>query len=221
VLKPVLIFYYKRAQLIWHRILMFWVLKNNCMKKNYVAAALIASASILWACGGNDKKDGGSTTTSETTTGTTDANTTAAAAPLDTMDQNFAMTAASSDMLEIQSSNMAMQNASSDRVKNFATTMIRDHGQTSSQLKTIATGKGITLPTDLLPPHKTMLDGLQGKTGKDFDKAYTAMQVTAHQQAVSLFDRASNNLKDADMKNFATQHLPHLRMHLDSAQAIK
>lgn len=187
------------------------------MKKNYVTAALIASASILWACGGNDKKDGGSTTTSETTTGNA---TTTAAAPLDTMDQNFAMTAASSDMLEIQSSNMAMQNASSDRVKNFATTMIRDHGQTSSQLKTIATGKGITLPTDLMPPHKAMLDKLQGKKGKEFDDAYADMQVAAHKDAVSLFDRAANNLKDADMKNFASQHLPHLRMHLDSAQAI-
>lgn len=191
------------------------------MKKNIVAAALIASTSLIWACGGNDKKDGGSLTTSENTIADSSTTTTAAGAPLDTMSQNFAMTAASSDMLEIQSSNMAMQNASSDRVKNFATTMIRDHGTTSTQLKSIAANKGITLPTDLMPPHKAMLDQLQGKTGKDFDKAYASMQVTAHQAAVDLFQRASTGASDADLKNFATQHLPHLRMHLDSAQAIK
>lgn len=192
------------------------------MKKNILAAALIASTSLMWACGGNDKKDGGTLTTSENTTA--DTSTTAGitpGTPLDTMSQNFAMMAASSDMLEIQSSNMAMQNASSDRVKNFATTMIRDHGTTSTQLKTIAANKGITLPTDLMPMHKSMLDQLQGKTGREFDKAYTTMQVTAHQAAVDLFQRASSGAADADLKNFATQHLPHLRMHLDSAQAIK
>ncbi|OLY93049.1 putative membrane protein [Cnuella takakiae] len=195
------------------------------MKKNILAAALFASTTMMWACGGNDKKDGGTMTTGENTMVDSTATTPAAGgaatgAALDTMSQNFAMTAASSDMLEIQSSNMAMQNGNSDRVKNFATTMIRDHGTTSTQLKTIASNKGITLPTDLMPPHKAMLDQLQGKTGKDFDKAYAAMQVTAHQAAVDLFQRASNGATDADLKNFATQHLPHLRMHLDSAQAI-
>lgn len=193
------------------------------MKRTYVAIALFACASLVWACGGNDKKDGGTTTTSETTMDDNAATTPATSgttANLDTMDQNFAMTAASSDMLEIQSSNMAMQNGNSDRVKNFATTMIRDHGQTTTELKTIASSKGITLPTDLMPPHKAMLDKLQGKTGSEFDKAYSEMQVAAHQAAVALFQKASNGAKDADMKNFATQHLPHLQMHLDSAQAI-
>lgn len=195
------------------------------MKKTYLAAALLTSASLIWACGNNDKKDGGSMTTVEnsavdSTATTPAAGGAAATAPLDTMSQNFAMMAASGDMLEIQSSNMAMQNAANDRVKNFATTMIRDHGTTSSQLKTIASNKGISLPTDLMPAHKAMLDKLQGKSGKDFDKAYAEMQVNAHQESVNLFQRAATGVTDADLKNFAAQHLPHLQMHLDSAQAI-
>lgn len=193
------------------------------MKKTYLAAALISGASLMWACGNNDKKDGGTLATPENSAVDSTATSPAAggaAVSLDTMSQNFAMMAASGDMLEIQSSNMAMQNATNDRVKNFATTMIRDHGTTSSQLKTIAANKGITLPTDLMPAHKAMLDKLQGKNGKDFDKAYAEMQVNSHQESVNLFQRASTGVTDPDLKNFATQHLPHLQMHYDSAQAL-
>lgn len=195
------------------------------MNKNTVAAALIAGTTFLWACGNNDKKEGDNMTTGETTISDSASTGTAGTAggttaTLDTMDQNFAMTTASSDMLEIQSSNMAMQNASSERVKAFATTLIRDHGTTTDQLKSIVSGKNVTLPADMMPKHKTMLDKLQGKTGKDFDKAYMDLQVTNHREAVQLFERASTNLTNAELKGFATQHLPHLRMHLDSAQAI-
>lgn len=187
------------------------------MNKKTFAAALIAGTTFLWACGNNDKKEGDNMTTGETTMSDTSS---AATTAMSAADQDFAMTAASSDMLEIQSSNMAMQNASSERVKSFATTLIRDHGATSDQLKSIVMGKNVTLPADLMPKHKTMLDGLQGKKGKDFDKAYMDLQVNNHQEAVNLFQNASTGLTNADLKGFATQHLPHLRMHLDSAQAI-
>jgi putative membrane protein len=193
------------------------------MNKNQLAAALIAGSSILWACGNNNNKDkeGTNVTTSETTLDTGSTSTMGGTgAALDTMGQNFAMQAASSDMLEIQSSNMAMQSASNDRVKSFATMMIRDHGQTSTQLKELVAGRGVNLPTDLMPQHRAMLTNLQGKTGKNFDRAYMDMQVKAHQESVSLFQRASNGVNDGQLKGFATQHLPHLRMHLDSAQAI-
>lgn len=190
------------------------------MNKKHFAAVCIAGASVLWACGNNDKNDGGTMTTGETTMSDTSMSAGTSSAPLDTAGQNFAMTAASSDMLEIQASNLAMQNASSERVKSFATTLIRDHGMTSDQLKGIAAGKNVTLPAELMPAHKNMLDGLQGKTGKDFDKAFADMNVKAHQEAVNLFDRASKSLTDADLKAFASEHLPHLQMHLDSAKAI-
>lgn len=198
------------------------------MKRNYVAAVLITGASLLWACGGNDKNDGGTTTTGENTMVDSTATTPAAGAPaagnaavsLDTMDQNFAMKAASGGMMEVQAANLAMQNAASDRVKNFATMMIRDHGKANDELKSIASGKGVSVPTDLMPEHKEHINMLQGKTGKEFDKAYMSMMVNDHKKDVSEFEKASKNAKDADIKNFATQTLPVLRMHLDSAQAI-
>lgn len=193
------------------------------MNKNQLAATIIVGASLLASCGNNKKNDGGSMTTGENTMVDSSATTPAAGAPAvsaDTGSVNFAATVASSDMLEIQSSNMAMQHGSSDAVKRFATMMIKDHGATSTELKTIAANKGMTVPAEMMPMHKAMLDRVQGKTGKEFDRAYAEMQAMSHQEAVNLFQRASGSLGDADLKNFAAKHLPHLQMHLDAAKEL-
>ena len=64
------------------------------------------------------------------------------------------------------------------------------------------------------------LDDLNKKTGKDFDKAYTNDMLDDHEDAIDAFQKGSNNLQDADLKNFATQTLPTLQMHQDSIKAI-
>ena len=63
-------------------------------------------------------------------------------------------------------------------------------------------------------------DDLAKKSGKDFDKAYVDAMLDGHKNAVKLFEDASQNCKDADLKAFATKTLPTLKMHLDSIQAI-
>jgi putative membrane protein len=45
-------------------------------------------------------------------------------------------------------------------------------------------------------------------TGESFDKAYMQHMVTAHQQAVTLFERETKTGKDADAKARATKTLP-------------
>ena len=49
--------------------------------------------------------------------------------------------------------------------------------------------------------------------GAEFDRAYHAAQLTAHNEAVALFERASKNLDNAELKNFATETLPTLKDH--------
>jgi putative membrane protein len=69
--------------------------------------------------------------------------------------------------------------------------------------------------------HQKKADDLNKKTGKDFDKAYIKAMVDGHQSAVSDFEKASKNTKDADVKAWVDKTLPTLRMHLDSAKAIQ
>ena len=48
----------------------------------------------------------------------------------------------------------------------------------------------------------------------------TAM-VKDHQEAIDLFEKASGNVKDSEVKTFIDNTLPKLRMHLDSAKAVQ
>ena len=54
---------------------------------------------------------------------------------------------------------------------------------------------------------------LAGLTGAEFDREYMTMQVAAHQDAVTLFERESTKGSDATIKAFATRTLPTLREH--------
>ena len=46
------------------------------------------------------------------------------------------------------------------------------------------------------------------------------MQVSAHKDAVSLFERYTKSGNNADLKAFAAKTLPHLRDHLKMAEDL-
>jgi len=147
-------------------------------------------------------------------------NSTAGTVALDTVDQNFAMKAASGSLAEIEMANMAMQHGRNERVKNYASMMLRDHGQATEQLKSITSGRNVNLPAQPLPEHMKHMEMLRGKTGAEFDRTYMQHMVMAHEHDINEFQRASTNLKDSSLRGFATRNLPILKMHLDSARAI-
>jgi hypothetical protein len=65
-----------------------------------------------------------------------------------------------------------------------------------------------------------MLDKLRGLNGKDFAKQYMDDQVSAHKQAVSLFQRYGKGGDNEPLKGWAAQTPPTLQQHLDMAQGI-
>ena len=126
-----------------------------------------------------------------------------------------------SNLTEIQTSQMALQTSTNGQVKEFAEHMLADHGSAGSQVKAVATAKGVTLPSMLDAAHAKMVQSLQGKTGADFDRAYLDLQVVAHQAAVNLDEVEANNGNDPEVKSLANALLPVLRGHLTKAKQVK
>jgi putative membrane protein len=137
--------------------------------------------------------------------------------------QDFVTLAAQSDMLEIDSSKLALQKSDSDKTKTFAQKMIDDHTATSTELKGLLSSGKVTIsaPTALDKTHQAKLDKLTKMQGKDFTKEYDAMQVSAHKDAVSLFERYGKDGDNPDLKAFAGKTLPKLQEHLKMAQALE
>jgi len=135
--------------------------------------------------------------------------------------QDFVTEAAQSDMLEIASSKLALTKADSDKSKQFADRMVKDHTTTSDELKGIVTGKTtVNLPAAMDKAHQDKLDRLAKLDAKNFTKRYNDMQLSAHKDAVSLFERYGKAGDNADLKAFANKHLPHLQEHLKLAQDL-
>jgi putative membrane protein len=149
------------------------------------------------------------------------ANMTAQAGPLTA--QGIANAAAASDKFEIESSRLAATSASSAAVKSFATKMIAAHTASTAKLKTTLAGMTPPLTPDdtLSAEQQAALDGLKGKTGADFDSAYAAAQVDAHQKTLDALKGYSAGGDNATLKTFADGLIPTVTAHLNMAKGLK
>jgi putative membrane protein len=134
---------------------------------------------------------------------------------------DFVKEVAISDMFEIQSSTLAQDKGNASE-KSFGSQMVTDHTKTSTELKgLVSSGKvKADLPTALDSSHQSKLDKLKGESGKDFSSDFDSDQVSAHKDAVSLFERYAKGGDNADLKDWAGKTLPALQHHLEMAQNL-
>jgi putative membrane protein len=134
---------------------------------------------------------------------------------------DFVKEVAISDIFEIQSNKLAEDKGNASE-KTFASQMIADHTKTSTELKgLVGSGKvKADLPNALDSSHQSNLDKLKGESGKDFSSDFDSMQVSAHKDAVSLFERYAKGRENPDLKDRAGKILPALQHHLEMAQGL-
>jgi putative membrane protein len=134
--------------------------------------------------------------------------------------EDFIKEAAMSDMLEIEAAKVAQQKGNADE-KKFAEQMITDHTKTSSELKGMAPAEMTSaIPTSLDDSSQKKLDKLRDAKPADFASDYDPMQVSAHKDAVSLFERYANGGENAKLKDWAGKTLPALQHHLQMAEQM-
>lgn len=136
-------------------------------------------------------------------------------------DSSFLKNAAEANFGEINAANIALKKGVSADVKSFAQKMIDDHKKADSDLQSLAASKGVKLPTEATMIQKGKEKLLEQRDGTSFDHHYAENQVSAHKDAVKLFEKASKDAKDADVKAWAGKMLPALQQHLTEAQALE
>lgn len=133
--------------------------------------------------------------------------------------QDFVDKAANGAMFEVDSSKIAETRSQDQSVKDFARKMIDDHGAANAKLETIAGEQKLTVPKELDAKHKSDVDALQN--GKDpIDGPYVQIQRDAHADAVKLFESYAKDGDNAELKTFAGQTLPTLKMHQEMIEKI-
>jgi putative membrane protein len=199
----------------------------HCMKT--LSCMLLAGTIFICSCGngGNENKNGDSSAAIANKEGEAmvqqpDTSLKSATPSVDEKCVEFATKAANAGMKEIELGKWAQEYATRQDVKDFGAAMITDHTNAAAELKSIAATKNVTLPTMVPEGVRNDIDKMKTKKqGKEIDKAYVDEMVKDHKDAVKLFEDASKNATDADLKNFAAKTLPTLQHHYDMVKAIK
>jgi putative membrane protein len=134
---------------------------------------------------------------------------------------DFIKEAANSDMLQIAAATFAQEKGNAEE-KKFAEQMMTDHSKTSSDLKSLVSSGAVKadIPTALDSSSQKKLDKLRDTRRQAFASKYDPMQVSAHKEAVSLFERYSKSGDNPKLKDWAGKTLPTLQHHLDMAEAM-
>ena len=135
-------------------------------------------------------------------------------------DQQFIDQAAAGGMAEVDLGRLAREKAGARDVRAFGARMVADHTRANNRLMALAKRLNMTPAGTPDPQQQSMHDQLAAASGADFDKQYIEGQVTAHQQTIQLFEGEAQGGQDAQLKRFARETLPTLRMHLRRAEAI-
>jgi putative membrane protein len=209
--------------------------------KRITTVILIALAMIgLHACKGNGQKEKVETDTFlndvKDTASTTGISAVSPSQPADkehdvhpvtltptvsTKDVEFASAVTNSALNKVNTGKMALEKSTNSRVKNFATMLVNDHTKLGNELNQIAKDKKITLPALSGMAEMRQADRLAMKQGNDFDKAYMDAMIVDEKKAFDICESGSKACKDASLKAFAAKTLPVLKIHLDSAQAVR
>lgn len=194
---------------------------NHLFKTTAYALAGCALMFSVASCGNSNNST--SSTTDTTSTATTSSNVDSMNAANNNSAANnpnaaFVNEVTKSNNTEIQWLQAGIDNGTNKMLKDDAKKMLKDHKDLADKMQKYASQNNIT-PTDTAA--NADMTAMNGKTGKDWDQAWAAKMVDAHQQTIDKFNQAQNTVTDANLKTIITNTLPTLHQHLDMMQKLQ
>ena len=124
-------------------------------------------------------------------------------------------------MFEVEIGQLAAAKASDPNVKSFAGMLVDQHTAANNELVKIANAKGVELPAAPKRSLRRDVEKLGKKNGEEFDRDFVRnVGIKAHEKDIKTFQKASKDVKDADLKAFIDKTLPVLQQHLAAAEKL-
>jgi predicted outer membrane protein len=126
------------------------------------------------------------------------------------------------NQMDIEFGKLAQTNAQSKSVKQFGTSLVRDHEQADKKILDYATKNDIQLveptPSNQMEQQEmnrqnTALQQLPSLKGKDFDREFLTAMVSGHSSAITMLSTSAANIQDKKLKSIVTQLVPKLEAH--------
>jgi len=135
-------------------------------------------------------------------------------------DSTFVKKAAIGNAYEVKLGEIAAKEATHTEVREFGQKMVKDHTRALDALKKAARAAKIDVPDELDKHHQQQVDRFARFDGKDFDSAYVRSMIYDHEEDAALFEKATKELKNSDLRKYAESTLPVVREHLKRIRKI-
>ena len=143
-----------------------------------------------------------------------------AAAPT-TMAPDFVKQAGASDLFEKTSSKLVLTSAKNPKIRDFAQMMIKDHTQSTADVKAAASADGLKPGAPkLMPDQAKMIADLKAAKPADREKLYATQQVTAHGNTLDLMQAYADGGDKPHLKGVAGKIVPVVQTHLTEAKSL-
>lgn len=124
---------------------------------------------------------------------------------------------------EIDSAKMIQGKTENSHVKEFASTLEKDHQDAQNKLESVASQANLSLSENSAMQKKSekMEQMLQGQSKERADRAYVRAEARDHQQAIQQLKRLESRVTDPQLKQLVQSDIPVLQKHLDEARSLE
>ena len=177
---------------------------------------LLSINTIFISCGDDANGDADDRDTTATTKNEAEnTNDSALATKAAEKDAQFVVDVVASNYGEVKLAKLAQDKSSNKEIKDVAKMLETDHSAVLNDLKSMASNKNITVPTEENAASKDKVQELTNAKTAEFDKEWCETLMDNHKNSISKFENAANDVTDPDLKNFVNTVLPKLRIHHD------
>jgi putative membrane protein len=138
---------------------------------------------------------------------------------MDKAAQTFMTKAIQGNLAEVAMGQLAQKQGESDAVRSFGQKLVADHSAANQKATSVASGTGVTPPTEPSKKHQSDAAKMAKMSGAEFDRAFARHMVADHKMEIAAHKRAAKMKNDA-VAAYATESLPVLEQHLQTAESL-
>ncbi|CAM3327393.1 DUF4142 domain-containing protein [Sphingomonas antarctica] len=132
----------------------------------------------------------------------------------------YLIKAGASDLFERQSGTV-MSSSRNPKVRSFATMMVRDHGQSTAEVKAAARAAHLAPKAPRLDTMQARnLTALRNARGEARDRLYIEQQKAAHQDALALQQGYATDGRVAPLRRVAGKIVPVVQHHIEMLSSM-
>jgi predicted outer membrane protein len=135
-------------------------------------------------------------------------------------EQDWIKHAMSGNQFEVQLGQLVSGKSQDPSVKQLAQRLVQDHQKAADQLKQVAQQMNVPVSDELMPAHRAKLEAFQQKQGQMLDLAFVFCAIGDHTQGTLEYQFVAQNTPSPQLKQYASQTLPHLVDHLQMARRL-